>query len=227
MNKKQKKQMRIRWIWITVLIVVSALLIFLPGRLEWVREESGYFQAILTLLSIGFAGLGIYFQMQDSRKLQQAEFVMHLNQSFVENPDYAYVYTQLEREAGTDKSAPAGKISRIQMSNYLTFFESMYLLVIEKAIQMRMLNDLFGYRFFLAVHSPLIQKVKLVSQPSNFKNIYYLEKIWMEYRLQHGLSVYNMNDCLEKACERAGKKEEYDRIMADMDGLHVKKRKAK
>ena len=63
-----------------------------------------------------------------------------------------------------------------------------------------MLNDLFSYRFFLAVHSKTVQNEKLVSQPMNFRNIYYLEKLWMDYRKLKKLPIHNEDNCLEKAC---------------------------
>ena len=103
---------------------------------------------------------------------------------------------------------------RVHISNYLTFFESIYLLIEQKTIDISKLDNLFGYRFFLAVHNEMVQKKKLVGQPGNFKNIYKLEKLWMEYRLKNGgpESIVGYENRLEVVCERNGKAEEYKRL---------------
>lgn len=220
-NKKRRKI--VQWFFIIVIgmLLMSALLAL--GSIEVIRDRAEYFEACFALVSLLGAGVGLLIQMYDSRKLQEAEFLMTLNQSFVENADYAFVYTQLEREAGIAPGEPE-PISRIQMSNYLTFFESMYLLVNENAIQMKMLNDLFGYRFFLAVHSDIMQDQKLCGQPANFKNIYYLEKIWMDYRAENHLKTFRYENRLEVACRKRGKKAEYDMMMSEMQQRYTRRK---
>lgn len=226
MLKRMKRRARVYQIMTIVFVCMAflGLLIFM-GNVDAIRSRIEYYQACIALVSLIGAAGSLFLQMVESRKLQQAEFVMHLNQTFVENPDYAYVYTQLEREAGTDTSGKPEPISRIQLSNYLTFFESMYLLVSEGALQMKILNDLFGYRFFLAVHSKKVQDSKLVAQPMNFKNIYYLEKVWMDYRAENHLSTYGYDNRLEAACRAAGKGEQYEAIMKTMPGISGSRKK--
>ena len=66
-----------------------------------------------------------------------------------------------------------------------TLFETFYILLKRKVIDIKLLDDLFAYRFFLAVHNPYIQRKKLAISPKNFKNIFRLERIWLNYRKQH------------------------------------------
>ena len=81
------------------------------------------------------------------------------------------------------------KLKTIEISNYLTFFETMYLLLQERVIEIETLDDLFAYRFFIAVHNETIQKEKIIKTPYNFRNIFLLEKEWMEYRKRKGLKI--------------------------------------
>ena len=91
-------------------------------------------------------------------------------------------------------------MDNIYISNYLTFFEIFQLLIDRGTLSIEMLNDLFGYRFFIAVHNPYVKKKKLVKSPENFVNLYLLEREWMQYRKKKGLPVFHEEYSLEKVC---------------------------
>ena len=71
-------------------------------------------------------------------------------------------------------------LSNSQISNYLTFFEVLNILLKKERITREILDDLFAYRFFIAVRNPVIYRRKL--QHGNFANIRELHDIWLEYR---------------------------------------------
>lgn len=112
-------------------------------------------------------------QLVASKEIARATFITELNKSFVENSDYLDVYNKLQN--CLDGSCPCGKkcedphdinkccnldISKGQISNYLTFFETIYLLKKDGVISFEVLDELFAYRFFLAVHSKIVQQKK-------------------------------------------------------------------
>jgi hypothetical protein len=168
---------------------------------------------LFSLISIIIAATGallVVIQLRDSKRIQSAEFIMTLNQSFVENEGYSKVYTELE---AADTSGKEPNLTRIQISNYLTFFETFYVLYKEGAVTLEILDNLFSYRFFLAVHNSYIQRVKLISSPANFRNIYLLEKDWVDYRRKKGLKIYNEGYCLETIWRNQSKAERYEKII--------------
>lgn len=199
-----------------MLVVTLGVLLFTMAWLNMMDQMTLYSDFIsntISLISIVISVIGtvlVIIQLHDSKNIQEAEFIVNLNQAFVDNPEYALVYTKLEE---SDLHGKVPDITRIQISNYLTFFETIYLLLGEKVINMRTLNDLFAYRFFLAVHNETVQGMKLVDAPANFRNIYHLEKIWMDYRRKEGLKIYKEENCLEKACERCNKSDIYRKMM--------------
>ncbi|MBE6904320.1 MAG: hypothetical protein E7480_06895 [Ruminococcaceae bacterium] len=130
-------------------------------------------------------------QLSDSKEISRASFVTELNRTFTENKDNMELYTALQdcldskcakENNCTEETECNLKFPKVVVSNYLTFFETIYLLEKNGAIDFEMLDDLFAYRFFLAVHSKFVQQVKLKPQPENFKNIFCLEYEWMMYR---------------------------------------------
>lgn len=94
-----------------------------------------------------FSVSAIIYQLSQSKRIQEAEFIIHLNQAFVENAGYARVYEELEKSRQESKEA---KLTRIEISNYLTFFETVYILLSQKAISIKNLDDLFACRFFFS-----------------------------------------------------------------------------
>jgi hypothetical protein len=68
------------------------------------------------------------------------------------------------------------------LANYLTFFETIYLLKNDNVISFKYFDNLFAYRFFLAVHSKLFQQAILYPRQRNFKEIFCLEYEWLKYR---------------------------------------------
>lgn len=215
MKKKRERILKITYIFI-ILITIIVLGIYVVPQLK----NHDFFNDLIATASVVIAlvsAILIVLQLYDAKKIQEAEFVLNLNQSFVENETYASVYTRLEKMNALREADPEAEITetieRIETSNYLTFFEAIYLLLQQKVITMKILDDLFAYRFFLAVHSEVFQEKKLVASPYNFRNIYYLEHIWIEYRKENNLSIFREDMSLKNSCERAGKKDIYEQII--------------
>lgn len=124
-----------------------------------------------------------------------------LNSTFVSNEDYKRAYTLFENY--DFENLPDIDLENIHLSNYLTFFEVFQLLIERGTLSIDMLNDLFGYRFFIAVHNPYVQRKKLVNAPENFKNLYKLEKAWVEYRKKRGLPIFHEEYCLQNVVDPA------------------------
>lgn len=214
--EKNKRRGQIICIMCTALFVCAIVVEWVILR-KIIEANSGYVENTIALISLMTAGISVFaiiYQLRESKRIQEAEFIVHLNQAYVENDGYAKVYTELEKSQH-QKRKP--KLTRAEISNYLTFFETVYILLRQKAINIKNLDDLFEYRFFLAIHDKTVQKMKLVKSPYNFRNIYYLEKIWTQYREENELPIYHEENCLYFACIKAGKKKVYQEFMRDLE----------
>lgn len=139
-------------------------------------------------LSLVFLGVVLtIISIDDSRRLQEANFLVELNKTFVENETYTRVYEHLENslKGVKDNTEP---LKSYEISQYLTFFETLYILVRENAASIDEFDDLFEYRFFLAINDDEIWKKKL-SNRNNFINIYELENRWFNFRTDRGLPI--------------------------------------
>ncbi len=157
-------------------------------------------------------------QLRDSKEITRAEFVTELNRSFVENKDYKKVYDALQAIYDGEEGAEARglALTKGEISNYLTFFETLYLLCSKGVVSFAIIDDLFAYRFFLAVHSKIVQESKICPQPENWRNIFLLEREWLDYRIEKGKnSKEKLAACRElfRSCE--GKDEKGNELSWD------------
>ena len=204
--RKSKKNIKVLG---TALVIILSIISF---TFVAFYEDTGIVGNVIGIITMIIDFLGIIcigYELEMSQRIQEAQFIFELNHAFVENDCYAKVYDKLEM---ADRKKKKVKLKTIEISNYLTFFETMYLLLQEKVIEIEVLDDLFAYRFFIAVHNEIIQKEKLIKTPYNFRNIFLLEKEWMEYRKRKGLGIYKTENCLRNACLKADKTSDYEKI---------------
>lgn len=183
-----------------MMVVIVALLVSAANLLRIFFEftDGDFFELLISL----FETIGLVFslfvairQLGDSKEIARAQFLTDLNKSFVENEEYAKLYNALQDclDGKCEKCAECKEqdkclldIPKGTVSNYLTFFETINLLIESKVLTLEVIDNLFAYRFFLAVHSKFVQESKIIPQPENFVNIFRLERKWLDYRQKIG-----------------------------------------
>lgn len=143
--------------------------------------------------------------MKRAKDLSEAEFIINLNQNFVTNQDIREVYEKIEaNKNGLDDPFSDEDVVKI-VHYYLTFFETINYLVKRRVLNFDMLDNIFAYRFFIAVHNRHIQSRELIKDDKYYRNIYVLHKSWIAYRkkkcieIPHGqFSLDLMNDNYHK-----------------------------
>ena len=194
-NQKANRQKAL----IALIIIVSIAAIIVVANL--LRKILNFTDSdLLSLIVSVFEAGGLLFslivairQLGDSKEIARAQFLTELNKSFVENPEYASLYNALQdckdgncplKDKCTSKCLL--DIKKGTVSNYLTFFETINLLLEDGVLTLEIIDNLFAYRFFLAIHSKFVQESKIIPQPENFVNIFKLEYKWLKYREKIG-----------------------------------------
>ena len=160
---------------ISVLIVVAAV-----ASLSVQRTKISDAIAAITAL---VGALAIWFQMKRAKDMEEGSFIVGLNDSFLKSEGIRDVYHKLV------SNTPLTEEDRVNVVEYLTFFETVYILYKRGLADLGVLDDLFSYRFFIAVNNPDIQRMELISDAPYHKNIYTLDHIWSSYRRKHGKAV--------------------------------------
>lgn len=192
----RKKNLFRTGIWSVLFVIVIGVIISVyrltnQFLLFKASEENSMIFSLIEAVALLVSLIIAISQLRDSKEIARGTFITDLNKAYVENPEYIEIYNHLQR--CYDGECPNKinckndtecilDIKKGEVSNYLTFFETIYILYKNRVISFEIINDLFAYRFFLAVHSKYMQQTKLKAQPWNFKNIYCLEYEWLEYR---------------------------------------------
>lgn len=206
----KKQKIKYRALMVLAVILITGLFITLLTFTQTLFSLTSNTIAIIisTLEAMGLI-ISLFIaikQLNDSKEIARADFLVELNSAFINNPGNLELYTALQNCLDgkckfKEESCEQCNIdlSKVVISNYLTFFETIYLLLHNGVITLEMIDDLFAYRFFLAIHSEFVQQQKLASQPENFKNIFCLEHKWLLYRkntahkIDNESSVYRKN----------------------------------
>ena len=73
---------------------------------------------------------------------------------------------------------------RQDLISYLVYFEGLSVSVQRKIISMNSMDDLFSYRFFLAFHNPVVQKLELKEYSHYYRGCYVLyfliSEVWLK-----------------------------------------------
>ena len=76
-----------------------------------------------------------------------------------------------------------------ELINYLVYLEAFVPLIIHHQVRIEEVDDLFGYRFFIAVNNPLVQDEELLEDKEYYQGCIKAYKIWKKYREDMGLVI--------------------------------------
>lgn len=190
----RKRENTITFIVIVLVVIAS----FTSGAIVIFTQNNFASQAITTVTAV-VGAFAIWFQMRKNKKLNEGEFIVNLNNQFIQN-NYIYeLFLKIEKYERTDKNHnpfTEDDISRI--AAYMTFFEVIYSLIERNIIKLWMIDDLFSYQFFLLLNNARIQELELIPCEDFYINVFKFYRMWKDYRVKQGSKILNDQDCVLK-----------------------------
>ena len=126
---------------------------------------------IITALTAVVGAVAIWFEMKRSKDMAEGQFISSLNQDFLGNEDIKRLYEKLV--AGSEILEE----DRVKIVEYMTFFETVFLLLDRGVLALDLTDDLFYYRFQVAVNNKDIQSMELLPDAQYYVNIYTLDNM--------------------------------------------------
>ena len=163
---------------VCILICLMVIHIFSPGE----EAVVGIFSLAATLIGTIF----IAIELKNSSEVTCSEMLIDLNNYFHDSDRLMKVYEILEK-CNDEKNYDAGQwenVSSVEIAQYCTFFENLFLLYRHHIASIDDLDDLFGYRFFIFVNNPYIQEKYIFPTSSSYAEIFELYKVWIKHRCQ-------------------------------------------
>jgi len=152
--------------------------------------ENTKFKELLLVVASLTGAVAVFIQIKRTRDLATGEFILNLQQEFTEKHSDLFIKCWDNRLGGEEIALSDGK----QVLNYLTFFESMFIMVERDVLTIKMLDELFGRRFFMVVNNEFIQDKDLTENYRYYLNVYRLYAKWKEYRLSKKEVIFDKND---------------------------------
>jgi len=166
---------------IVVIVIIVAIEVFF--------RSSTVSQIAVSLVTV-IGVFAVFWQLRQESVIAKGDFILSLESKYSESE----VLTKIGY-----KLFNAHKLSeneRMDIISYLTFFETVFLLISKRTIAIADIDELFRRRFFKAVMNPDIQRLELVTFDYGYKNIYLLNELWINYldkiNAHHSIDVHGV-----------------------------------
>ena len=161
---------------VLIILCLASIYIFHTGD----EASVGIFSLAVTLIGTIF----IAVELKNGQDVTCSEMLINLNNYFHDSDRLMKVYQVLEDcEMEGDYSDERWKdVSSVEIAQYCTFFENLYMLHRHHIANIEDLDDLFGYRFFLFMNNPYIQEHYLLPTSSSYVQLFELCRIWTRHR---------------------------------------------
>lgn len=147
---------------------------------------------IVTTATALVAAVAIWLELKQEKSLNEAEFVMELNSQFVNNPVMVKVEHKLEIYYYYWKMNDGNNVSNLHLDldldikesdrqdlvNYLVYLEGLAAMVRSGVIHLEAIDDLFAYRFFIAVNNPVVYETELKEYADYYQGCFWLREEW-------------------------------------------------
>lgn len=139
-------------------------------------------------VSIAIAGvvgaLMVVYEVRLTKRLAQAEFIRDLQSGFASDANIGELWRKLLLKEEVSLR------DRALVSSYLTFFETLHLLLRKDALDLDIADDLFRNRFFTAVGDKGVLETALVKEAGSFANIHDLIATWHDFLIDRGRPMH-------------------------------------
>ncbi|MFK5883654.1 MAG: hypothetical protein QM489_04860 [Candidatus Izemoplasma sp.] len=174
------------------ILIISYLVV-----LNWV--EIDVLSTVFVTLGTIIGGIAIWIQLKRDKDLKEAEFLIMYNNTFLEIESFTRVEQVLESYLnGKSKKKDIEDLERQELINYLVYLEALATLIIKGVLNFKAIDNLFSYRFFLAVNNKVVQDLELVPDAEYYKGVYILHKKWTKYKLANNLKILALKTSLER-----------------------------
>ena len=130
------------------------------------------------------------------------KFLLDLAHEFNSSPECMRLYNYLDkydRNRGVHAIEPYQGCIPTDYATYLSFFETLYLILYTETLDMALIDEMYRFRFFAMCNNPVIQKSELLPLGHQYPNVLDLYDMWSEHirvNYYNGKNEENLNDTI-------------------------------
>ena len=170
---------------IILTLIASALIIAAYLFLRFRCIETSLIMDSLAILAV----VTFFLEYHQNNKVNEAQFVIELNNQFINEGNIAAVEHDLEMYFTHPKEREKYKIKFLDkyalekpehqdFINYLVHLEGVAALVNDGVLRLAAINDLMAYRYFIAVNNPVVQQFELIPYQDFYQGLIKLFPKW-------------------------------------------------
>lgn len=126
----------------------------------------------------------VLYEVRLTKRIAQAEFIRDLQSGFASDQNICDLWRKLLLHEEITMA------DRPMVSSYLTFFETLHLLLSRGALELQLTDNLFRNRFFTAIGDKGVLDTALIRHAGAFSNIHNLITTWHDYLLTNGFPIH-------------------------------------
>lgn len=146
-----------------------------------------------------FTAVAFFLEYHQNNKLNEAQFVIELNNQFFNEGKMPTVEFDLERYFVAKKKENVAAELRAKygpdneahqdLVNYLVHLEGIADLVNNGMLWISSIHDLMAYRFFIAVNNSVMRELELDEFPEYYQDIHALYPVWKKLMARKKVSI--------------------------------------
>ena len=144
---------------------------------------------ITTAITAIISAIAVYVQMKKDKDIAQAEFLLEFSKFFYTFEGAQKLESKVDRAMEKNSMYKWNKDDYELVYDYMLWLEALASMVINKTLTLKLINNIYNYRFFAIVNNPTIQKNEIAKFPTFYKNVFKLHKLWSDYRKTEGQDI--------------------------------------
>ena len=217
-HRRLRQQSRLRkHFYILIMVVIVCLYIWGQYYCNW----DWLTETVATIIGI-IAAVAFWLEYHENKLLNEAQFIMELNEQFLSDSNLSDVEWELEKyfnryrkneltkeyEEEFERKFSLEKRERQHLVNYLVHLEGIAALVNNGVIHLDAIDDLMSYRYFVAANNPIVQKLELLKYPEYYKGCIGIYDAWVEELLRQEITPPMYHEKKNNLTKKYEKKED-------------------
>lgn len=157
---------------------------------------------IISVIGVIISALSLWFQVIEDNNIDRCRFLFDLNKIYLSKPAFQKIYIAATKNfyhnlPFTEKYNFVKDIDKIDINQYLSFFEGLNVLLEKGVMKIKEIDLLFAVRIFAIVNNPFYFSY-IKGNSKNLKNIYKIHFKLTNFRIKDKKNIIFLNNSLEK-----------------------------
>ena len=130
------------------------------------------------------SSLARFKELPLAQKNSYVDLLLKLAHEFNSSPECMRLYRYLDiydRSRGIQSIPPYEGVIPTDYATYLSFFETMYVILATETLDIGLVDEMYRYRFFAMCNNPMIQASELLPLGYQYPNVLDLYDLWSEH----------------------------------------------